>query len=62
MTNEQRYQKYIKEHCTKCKNKETDLCDIRIFILNNTVCTKCGYYEREDKNKVGGGRWQMKKI
>ena len=50
MTNKQRYKKYIKEHCTKCKNKETDLCDIRIFILNNTVCTKCGYYEKEKTN------------
>ena len=60
MTNEQRYQKYIKEHCNKCKNKETDLCDIRIFVLDNTVCTKCMYYERKDKSekKKQPASWQ----
>lgn len=54
MNNEQRYQKYIKEHCRKCKNKETDLCDIRIFVLDNTVCTKCRYYERKKVGEVIG--------
>lgn len=47
MTNETRYKKYIKEHCKKCKNKETNLCDIRIFVIDNIVYTKCGYYEKE---------------
>lgn len=47
MTNETRYKKYIKEHCKKCKNKETNLCDIRIFVIEKTIYTKCRYYEKE---------------
>ena len=39
MTNSERYQKYIKEHCNKCKNKETNLCDIRIFVIDDKVNT-----------------------
>lgn len=60
MTNSERYQKYIKEHCKKCKNKESDLCNIRIFVIENTVCTKCAYYEREEKRekKKHPSNWQ----
>ena len=50
MTNETRYQKYIKEHCNKCKNKETNLCDIRIFVIDDKVNTGCTYYEEEKTN------------
>lgn len=46
MNNEERYQKYIKEHCNKCKNRKTNLCNIRIFVIENTVSTKCEYYEK----------------
>lgn len=46
MTNSERYQKYIKEHCKNCKNKKSDLCDIRISIINGIVQTKCQFYER----------------
>lgn len=50
MTNEERYEKYIKENCKNCKHrrKEEELCEIRISVLNNVVITKCAYYERED--------------
>ncbi len=47
MIDEERYEKYIKEHCIRCKNRTTDLCNIRIFVINGVVCTKCVYYERE---------------
>ena len=47
MTNQQRYEKYIKEHCKNCKNKKSNLCDIRISILSGIVQTKCSYYERD---------------
>lgn len=46
MMNEERYQKYIDTQCVDCKNKNKDLCDIRICVFNNIVYTKCGYYER----------------
>lgn len=50
MTNEERYQKYIKENCKHCKNRcnNEDLCEIRIFICNDVITTKCVCYERED--------------
>ena len=31
-----------------CKNKDKDLCEIRISALNDVVITKCAYYERKD--------------
>lgn len=51
MTNKERLEKYKEEHCCKCKNKDKELCDIRVFEIDKIVCTKCGFYEREDKEK-----------
>ena len=48
MTNKERYEKYIKENCNNCKNKDKDLCEIRISCFNNIITTKCAYYEREN--------------
>ena len=48
MTNQERIEKYIKEHCSKCKNKEKYDCEIRVFKNNDIICTKCVYYEREN--------------
>lgn len=47
MTNQERYEKYIKEHCKNCKNRKSDLCDIRISVIDNVIQTKCQFYERE---------------
>jgi hypothetical protein len=47
MTDKERYEKYINEICRECKNKETDLCNIRIFTLENIIFTKCVYYGRK---------------
>ena len=49
MTNEERLKKYRQEHCKRCKNKITDLCEIRVFAMNNIVYTKCGYFEVENE-------------
>lgn len=46
MTNKERYEKYIEENCKDCKNKNKDLCEIRISQYNDIVTTKCVYYER----------------
>lgn len=48
MTNEERYSKYIEEHCKNCKHKQEELCDIRISVLDDIITTKCEYYERND--------------
>lgn len=53
MTNSERYQKYIKEHCKNCKNRTNNLCDIRIAVKNDVIETKCVFYERE-QNRGGG--------
>lgn len=47
MTNNERYQKYIDEHCSNCKHRKEDLCDIRILVFNDIVTTKCVYYEKD---------------
>ena len=49
MNNQERIKKYKQEYCSKCKNKETQDCSIRVFIIEKTIYTKCDYYEREDK-------------
>lgn len=46
MTNQERYEKYIEEHCSKCKNKEKYDCEIRIHHKGDITITKCDYYER----------------
>ncbi len=47
MKNYERYEKYIEEHCTNCKHRKENLCDIRISVLNNIITTKCAYYEKD---------------
>lgn len=51
MNNQKRVEKYKKEYCSNCKNKDKPDCEIRVFQYNNTVCTRCVYYERKDKHK-----------
>ena len=47
-----RYEKYIEEHCKNCKNKDKDLCEIRVSALDKVTVTKCVYYEKErSKNR-----------
>lgn len=48
MTDEERYKKYVEEHCKNCKNKSKFICDIRISTIDNITRTKCDYYERQD--------------
>ena len=49
MTIQEKLEKYKEEHCSKCKNKDKELCDIRVFAIDRIIYTKCGFYEREDK-------------
>ena len=51
MTNEERFKKYVEEHCKHCENKNKFLCDIRISYVNEIVKTYCEFYEREIKEK-----------
>ncbi len=48
MTDLERYQEFIKEHCCNCKNKTTDLCEIKIMQESeNITTTKCCNYESD---------------
>ena len=47
MTNDERFKKYIEYNCKTCKNKNTNLCDIRISVVKDIIMTKCAHYERE---------------
>ena len=48
MTNEERFKKYVEEHCSRCENRIKFLCDIRITKkTDGTIETKCNYYKRE---------------
>lgn len=42
------YETYVENLCKNCKNKDTDLCDIR-KTYKGTV--RCVYYERENKQE-----------
>lgn len=48
MTNQEGIEKYKKEYCTRCKNKNKNDCEIRVFANCEAVCTKCVYYEQEN--------------
>ena len=46
MSNEERFKKYVEEHCKHCENKNKFLCDIRISYVKEIVKTYCEFYER----------------
>lgn len=39
---------YVRTICVNCKNRETDLCDVR-WTIGNTY--RCAYYEKENDLK-----------
>lgn len=47
MAGEEKYAKYIKEYCKNCKNRKTDLCEIRMIAYQGKIEPKCIYYEKE---------------
>jgi hypothetical protein len=47
MTSEGKYAEFIKDHCKKCKNRKTDLCEIRMIAYQGKIKPKCAYYEKE---------------
>lgn len=61
MRNEERYKKYLEEHC---KNNKTELYNIRISAIGNIVRTKCINYIKEKETegyKKFKGRIAIKK-
>ena len=48
LSEKERFDKYIKEQCTNCKNREKDMCEIHTSALNGIRTTKCEFYEKEE--------------
>ena len=48
MTQQERIQKYKKEYCSRCKNKDKYDCEIRVFAIDKTIYTKCVNYEKDE--------------
>ena len=42
------YERYVKEICPKCKNRETNLCEIRKTNIDGIENIRCCYYENEE--------------
>ena len=47
MDNYERFKKYIETQCVNCKNRDTNLCEIRISVIDNIINTKCAYFEKD---------------
>lgn len=48
LSEKERFDKYVKEQCKNCKNREKDLCEIHTSELNGIITTKCEAYEKEE--------------
>lgn len=47
ISEKERFDKYVKEQCRNCKNKNKNLCEIHTSVWGETIVTKCESYERE---------------
>lgn len=47
--------RYITEICPICNNKDSNLCNIKVYkdYKNNCMCCKCVYFANPNKNGYG---------
>lgn len=48
LSEKERFDKYVKEQCKNCKNREKDMCEIHTSAYGGTITTKCEFYEKEE--------------
>ena len=48
ISEKERFDKYVKEQCKNCKNREKDLCEIHTSAYGGIITTKCEAYEKEE--------------
>lgn len=48
LSEKERFEKYVKEQCRNCKNRDKNLCEIHTSVLNGIITTKCEFYEKEE--------------
>ena len=49
LSEKERFSKYVKEQCKKCKNKDNNMCEIHTSTLGKTIVTKCEWYEKKEE-------------
>ena len=48
ISEKERFDKYVKEQCKNCKNREKDLCEIHTSADGGIITTKGEAYEKEE--------------
>lgn len=48
LSEKERFDKYVKEQCKNCKNRNKDLCEIHTSAYGEIITTKCEAYEKEE--------------
>lgn len=48
ISEKERFDKYVKEQCRNCKNRDKNLCEIHTSACGGIITTKCEAYEKEE--------------
>lgn len=48
LSEKERFDKYVKEQCRNCKNREKDMCEIHTSAYGGIITTKCEAYEKKE--------------
>lgn len=48
ISEKERFDKYVKEQCRNCKNKDKNSCEIHTSAYDGIITTKCEAYEKEE--------------
>ena len=49
LSEKERFDKYVKEQCKNCKNKEKDMCEIHTSVYAGIITTRCKAYEKKQE-------------
>lgn len=49
ISEKERFDKYVKEQCKNCKNKDKNLCEIHTSAYGGIITTKCEAYEKNEE-------------
>lgn len=47
ISEKERFNKYVKEQCRNCKNRDRNLCEIHTSECGGIITTRCEAYEKE---------------
>lgn len=49
LSEKERFDKYVKEQCRNCKNKDKNLCEIHTSVYAGIITTRCEAYEKKQE-------------